>query len=243
MITLYQPDPMFGLIGISPFCMKLEAFLRLNHIEFEIKPGLPHQGPFKKIPFVDYQDQRTGDSSAIINQLIQDFRIEYHNAEYLVTGPAWQRMAEEHIYWAIVYFRWMDDEAWPSLRDAFFGSVPALIRPLIVAVSRKQVARTLDGQGFGRLPESMILDRIDEDLKVLADWLGQRPYLCGNEITHFDLSVWATLSQILNCDLKIKLTPVAEQYRELSLYLRRIDQKLAPFFDTPVVGEESALAV
>ncbi len=239
MITLYQPAPMFGLIGVSPFCMKLEAFLRLHGIEFTIKEGLPHQGPYKKIPFVEYQNRRLGDSSAIINQLLKDYQIDYSHAEHLCIGPAWQRLVEEHLYWALVYFRWMDDAAWPKLKKAFFGAVPGVIRSLVETIARRQVKSALYHQGIGRLPEPMILQRADEDLKALSDWLAVQPYICGAQLTHFDLAVWSMLSQILDCELKIQLTPVAEKYLPLRQYLDRVNSDISPV----LAAEEPALAV
>lgn len=48
MFVLYQPKPMFGLANSSPYCMKLDAFLRWQCIPFVVKEGLPFQGPYKK---------------------------------------------------------------------------------------------------------------------------------------------------------------------------------------------------
>ncbi len=39
MIKLYQFDPAFGLPNASPFCMKLETYLRMAQLPFEIEPA------------------------------------------------------------------------------------------------------------------------------------------------------------------------------------------------------------
>lgn len=36
MIKLYQFEPAFGLANASPFCMKLETYLRMADLPFEI---------------------------------------------------------------------------------------------------------------------------------------------------------------------------------------------------------------
>lgn len=48
MITLYQPEPCFGLPNVSPYCMKLEGFFRFHGIAFTKRDVLPFQGPYKK---------------------------------------------------------------------------------------------------------------------------------------------------------------------------------------------------
>ena len=193
MITLYQTKPLFGLPNSSPFCMKLEAFLRWHSIEFEIKEGLPFQGPFKKIPFVDYNDERLGDSTSIIETLLKDKSIQYEESLELDVGHAMQRVVEEHLYWAMVYFRWMDPKKWPTIREAFFGSIPFFVRPFIVRSAFKLAQQALYGHGIGRLTDDMILERARKDLCAIDLRVSKHSFICGQQMTHYDLSVWAVL--------------------------------------------------
>lgn len=227
MITLYQPEPCFGLPNVSPYCMKLEGFLRFYGIAFTQREGLPFQGPYKKIPFADLDGQRLGDSTAIIDRLLSKHGIEYDPGLDLPAGLAFQRLAEEHLYWSLVYFRWFDPDVWPRLRAALFAKVPALIRPLVVAGARKAAGRALYGQGMGRLPEAMIIERASADLAALAHRLEGRPFICGDRVTHFDFSIWAVLSQLINCELEIHLTPIARSHPALVDYLERMNLELA----------------
>lgn len=226
MITLYQTKPLFGLPNSSPFCMKLEAFLRWQSIDFEIQNGLPFQGPHKKIPFVDYKNERLGDSTEIINRLISDNSISYSEHLEVEIGLAFQRMVEEHLYWFIVYFRWMDSNTWPKVKAAFFDSVPVVIRPFVVKSAWKQAKQALHGQGIGRLTEEMILNRVKTDLTAINQRLSNNLFVSGDQMTHFDLSVWAVLSQIVSCDLLLKITPVAQQFEHLMPYLERVNKEL-----------------
>jgi len=226
MITLFQPKPMFGLPNASPYCLKLEAFLRWQDIPFTIQEGLPFQGPFNKVPFVDYNGERLGDSSLIIDRLIQDKNIRYPEGLDMSIGHAFQRLTEDHLYWAMVYFRWMDNRAWPILREAFFGQIPFPVRPFIVSKARKQARNALYGQGLGRLPESFILERARADLSALSQRLTAQPFVCGQHMTHYDCSIWAVLSQLVNCELKIQLTDVAAEFPNLKLYVERVSAQL-----------------
>ncbi|BCE03224.1 glutathione S-transferase family protein [Marinicellulosiphila megalodicopiae] len=228
MITLFQPNSLFGLPNASPFCLKLEAFMHWQSIKFTSKFAIPNQGPFQKVPFVEYKGTRIGDSSFIIDLLLKDNHIVYDQSLDLAKGHAFSRMMEEHVYWAIVYFRWMDQDVWPKLRDAFFGGIPFFVRPFIVNSAFKQAKSALKGQGMGRLSNKLILARIEQDLNALSEVLSQQDFICGDAMTHYDLSIWAILSQFMQCDLKIQLSNVTENKPELKEYLKRVNQQLQP---------------
>lgn len=221
---------MFGLPSSSPFCLKLDAFLRWQSIPFESKYALPFEGPYKKIPFIDYQGQRLGDSSLIIDQLIQDLNIAYDKNLNVGIGHSFSKLMEEHIYWVMVYFRWMDKDAWPILKEVFFETVPKLIKPVIVGLARKQAKSALYGQGIGRLPISAILQKAKLDLDALEKQLQQSAFICGDQMTHYDLSIWAVLSQFMQSNFTIKLSDLSNDRPVLIDYIQRINQQLAPFW-------------
>jgi Glutathione S-transferase N-terminal domain len=53
MIKLYQFNPAFGLPNPSPSCMKLETYLRMTGIPFEIIPNASlAKAPKGKIPYI-----------------------------------------------------------------------------------------------------------------------------------------------------------------------------------------------
>jgi len=216
MITLFQPNSLFGLPNVSPFCLKLEAFMHWQSIDFKKKLAIPNQGPFRKVPFINYKNTRIGDSSFIIDLLIKDNNISYGSHLDLSKGHAFSRMMEEHTYWAIVYFRWMDKNTWPKLKDAFFAGIPFFVHPFIVRSARNQAKSALNGQGMGRLSEDLILKRVNKDLNALNDVISQQPFICGEKMTHYDLSIWAILSQFMQCGLTIKLSDLVKDKPELA---------------------------
>jgi len=225
---------MFSLPNASPFCLKLEAILRWQKIPFVIKHALPFEGPFKKVPFVSYQGKKLGDSSHIIETLIKDNQIQYSESLDLAIGHSFQRVVEEHLYWTVVYFRWQDSQAWPTLRDAFFGAIPVFVRPFIVAKARKQATRALWGQGIGRLPTALIIARAKADLTAINERLQKHRYICGEQLTHYDLAIWAVLRQLVDCELKIQHTELAQSFSEITRYVKDITRQLAPVWqDAP----------
>ena len=43
---------------------------------------------------------------------------------------AFDKMLEEHLYWAVVHARWMDDANFAKGPATFFRAIPAPVRPL-----------------------------------------------------------------------------------------------------------------
>ena len=69
MIKLFQPPPVWGIPNMSPFCVKLETYLRMAGIKYE-KPRLDFlKAPKGKIPFVELDGKLMGDSSLVIEAL------------------------------------------------------------------------------------------------------------------------------------------------------------------------------
>ncbi|MBC7396619.1 MAG: hypothetical protein H7333_04175 [Bdellovibrionales bacterium] len=51
---------------MSPFCVKLETYLRMAKLEYKIKSGLPNKSPNGRIPYVNLDGKLIGDSGIII---------------------------------------------------------------------------------------------------------------------------------------------------------------------------------
>ena len=74
MIRLHQYPPMFGLPNPSPFCMKLETWLRMTGHPFEIVRVVdPRKGPKGKVPWIEDGGRTVADSAFIIDYIKQAY--------------------------------------------------------------------------------------------------------------------------------------------------------------------------
>lgn len=70
MIKVYQFAPAWGLPNASPFCMKLETYLRMADIPYEIVPNADvRKAPKGKMPYIKHEGKVIGDSGLIIEYL------------------------------------------------------------------------------------------------------------------------------------------------------------------------------
>lgn len=71
MIELLQFKPALGLMNLSPFCMKVEVFLRLAGLPYRCVDATPLRSPKGKLPVLRDGGAVVCDSSAIVAHLQQ----------------------------------------------------------------------------------------------------------------------------------------------------------------------------
>ncbi len=233
-LTLYQFRPMFGLPNASPFCMKLETYLRLANLRYQtVTLKSLRASPTGKAPFIDDGGQAIADSGLIIAHLEAkhghpvDGRLTLaQRAESL----ALQRMMEEHLYWVAVYMRWVDPEtraAWkPHLREMF--GLPAWLTPLIARLSARGIAKVLRSQGVGRHPPEGIWRMGIADVQAMAHWLGQRPWGFGETPTVIDACLAAFIGNILKTPWENPLTAATRKHTNLVSHTERLMARCFP---------------
>ena len=69
-IKVFQFPRMFAIPNLSPFCCKLETWLRIAGILYQtVDTGDPRKGPHGKLPFIEDGGARIADTSVIIRHL------------------------------------------------------------------------------------------------------------------------------------------------------------------------------
>jgi len=228
MIKLHQYPPMFGIPNPSPFCMKLETWLRMTGLPFEIVPVVdPRKGPKGKVPWIEDQGRTVADSAFIIEHLKAahgDPLGPGLDAEQGATSLALQRLIEEHLYWAIAHGRFLDDEVWPTTKTQFLAGFPAPLRPLVGRLVRKTIAKSLHLQGLGRHSQEDIYRIACDDLTALSAFLGAKPYFFGERPTELDATAYGFLAQVLWAPGARRVREHMEQTRNLPAFCERMKQ-------------------
>jgi len=229
MITLFQFPPLFNLLNASPYCMKVEVYLKLAKIPYQVKRlVLPLRAPRGKLPFIKDSGQSIPDSSFILEHL----KREYHDLDEGLSDTdkaqtvAWSRLCEEHLSWALYYVRWGMPDHWPRFREAAFAQVPMVIRPFIGAQVRKQVLAQIKGQGLGRLTEDEIFQRADMDIRALSVLLGEKLFLLDTQPRSLDAVVYAFLANILHDPFPSQLKVSVNKNPNLLAYCARMEELL-----------------
>ncbi len=189
-IELFQPEPALGVPNPSPACVKLEAWLRLTGIEYRVVPSPdPRKGPKKKVPWIKDGDMLIGDSMFIIDHLKATRGVDPdagESARDAAIALALTRQIEEHLYWIMVYSRWIDPVGWPIVKPLFFSILPPVIRTIVPAMLRGKLRTMLKAQGLMRHSHDEIYAIGGRDLAAISDLLGEASYFGGAEPTTVD---------------------------------------------------------
>ena len=195
-IELFMPPGRaWGMPNLSPFCTKLETYLRMAGWDYESHPADFRRAPKGKIPYVSLDGQLLGDSQLIINELerrrghAMDARL---TEQQRATGHAVQRMVDEALYFVLAYLRWSIDDAWRMYRPVVGESMPAPVR-LILPLIRRGVVKSLRSQGTGRHSAAEVNAFGIADLDALSTLIGAQDFLFGSEPSSYDASVFAAV--------------------------------------------------
>merc|ERR1711981_464031 len=170
-VYVYQFSRTSTVPTISPACLKLETWLKLNGIKFE---NINHNSKLRSkrglLPFVELNGEEICDSDYIIKQLSTKFEKEDPaanlTAEQKNVQHAMVTMVENHLQWAIMHW------SMKKVKAAGFNGYTA-----------EEVEQ------FGK-----------DDLKVLSELLGEKQFFFGDDPMHLDLVAFSQLALIINVD-------------------------------------------
>lgn len=228
MVTLFQIPGGWGEPSVSPFCMKLECYLRMAGVPFESKFGDPRKAPRGKVPWIEDDGTIIPDSQAAIEHLKRrygdplDARLA---KEEWARGHSLRRMLEEGTYFLAVHQRWADDRGWAAYKPYFLPLLPAFIGGPVIEVIRRAQVKALHAQGVGRYTEEQKLDMMVTDFEAVAVSLGDKDYLFGSEPTSFDATAYAFITAQVAFPVSTKPKAFVEENVALMAYKRRIDER------------------
>lgn len=234
-IRLHKFGDAWGLPDGSPFCLKLESFLREADIAYEVVPfdfrRSFRKAPKGKLPFIEDVDGTVvGDFTLIIARLSRRCGIDLDaglDPRQRACSHAFRRMLDEHLYWVTVYSRWMEAAGWKTVRETFFTSMPALLRPVATTFAHRQVAAALHAQGLGRHSREDIYAAGVKDVMALSALLGDDAhFFAADRPTLLDLWTYAFVAQIIVPPIPSPLQDATRTLANLVAHRERLHARL-----------------
>jgi glutathione S-transferase len=229
MIQLHQFAPSWGM-SASPFCLKLETYLRMNDIPYEVVIGDLGKAPKGKLPYITDNGKTIADSNLIIEYLKTNYGDKLDGSlspSDRAISLALGRLLDENLYWVIVYSRWADPTNWPKTKAAYFDDLPALLRLFVPNLARKGALASLAGHGMGKHSQQEVYEIGCRDVIALSDFLGDKPFFWGEQPTNLDANAYAVISNIIWAPID---SPLQDRARKLSNLVSYCDRMKARFY-------------
>jgi glutathione S-transferase len=231
-ITLYKYIPAWGHSDISPFCLKVETYLRMAGIPYQSVIADVRKAPKRKLPYVDDGGTIVCDSREIIAHFEAKLDAPLDQglaARERASSAAFRALLEEEAYFASLYFLYQVDEGWqgysPVLKQ--YGAavgVPAWISGLIFKSVRKQTLETIWSQGTGRHTRKQVEDRLCQAIESVGIQLGSGPYFFGSRPRTIDATCYGFLSLLFGTPFFSAAQQLALSMPNLSAYNTRMRQ-------------------
>ncbi len=225
MLKLITFPAAFGEPSASPFCVKAMCLLQVSGANWTPKyTSDPRKTPNGKLPILIDAGKTIADSDAIRDHLEKTFKTDFDKGltpEQRAISRAIIRMVEEHLYFALVSDRWLDDGNWAHVKKEFFVGIPALMHGFISTMIRNKTRAQVTAQGMARHSVNEQIARAAKDIDAIKTLLGDKSFLFGDAPTSADISVVPILRGIAKSPAQTGLRDLITNDQVLMAYLDR----------------------
>lgn len=232
-LTMYKFVDAWGLPDLSPFCIKLETYLRMTGVAYQTATGDSRSAPKKKLPYVRDGERTIPDSAAVIDHLKAtrgDPLDRDLSPRDRAIGEAFRAMLEEHHYFVVMYVRWCDEPGRaiyrPILRrycDAL--KIPRFLHPLVIAHAGRGLRTQAWLQGTARHSHPEIMTIGQRHWSAVSEQLGDQPFLLGDQPTSVDATVYAFLISTIDAPFETPIKQSALADPRLVAYRDRMRER------------------
>lgn len=211
-VYLYQLTRTPVLPSLSPYCLKVETWLRLAEIKYE---NVDHKMKYKskkgQLPFVEVNGEEIADSAIIIKELgkkynkdlDQDLTTEQRNVAHATIS-----MIENHFAWVVKSWRTKNPAEMLGaykldLQQITDTKWPKPVLEFIFKLKFRRAAKKVRAHGIGVHKPEEIEEFGQHDLKVLSDLLGDKQFFFGDSPTTLDVVAFSNLAQVIYMDKEV----------------------------------------
>jgi glutathione S-transferase len=223
---LFQFGPVFDM-NCSPYCLKVETYLKANGIEYEVIGDFYNLDKFsrKKFPVLQYNQEIIQDSSNIVSfvdrvtgKLVDGGLSEKDK----MISTMLTSMVESELGPIVVYFRWVSPKGWAVWSKGAFVALNPLLRLFVPNLVRGSTKKQLFASGFARFPEQELLEKAKSILKAIDTQIGKSKFVLGDKFHIVDASVYGVLANIILCPVDTPLQQLAHQFDHLVTYCKTV---------------------
>lgn len=230
-LILYTTRAGFGLPDTSPFVLKTEVQLQMAGLAYERVSAIPPQAPKGKLPYIDDHGVVVTDSTFIRAHIEHTRGLDLDaGLDTVQRAQAWaiERMLEDHLYFAMVWFRWLEPDNFAKGPAHFADAAPQDQREQLRRELQARKQADLHAQGLGRHSPDEIAALGKRSIDALAVLLGDKPWLMGEAPSAVDATAFGMLACVLTPFFDTPLRRAAEARGNLVAYVDRMMARYYP---------------
>ena len=176
----------------SPFCLKLETWLRMADIKYQNDFTMLGRSAKGKVPWITLNEEDVSDSHFCIEFLAKKYNKDLSKDLQPVEksmARALFKMTEESLFWCMIIHRFK------------YGKADAMGMPcLIFSVMANKMTKVAVQQGYGRHSKEEVYQIGMADISALENFLGSKTFLFGDKPCNEDAVVFSMISQFICVD-------------------------------------------
>ncbi|PAV84605.1 hypothetical protein WR25_26282 [Diploscapter pachys] len=187
----------------SPYCLKLETWLRIADIPYSnISNEFKHYSPKGQVPFIELNGRVFSDSNDIIDYLKKeaknpDQRLSPQDNAH---AEAIHALIENSIHWIYMYSR-NRDAKWFFGPTGFGPHARGLKGTLMKIFGKMQMSKKIKAKvmanGIGKNTPAEVMQFAKDQLRALSVLLGDKDYFFGDIPTTVDATAFGHLAQLV----------------------------------------------
>jgi glutathione S-transferase len=224
----FEETGLAGIDSFSPFCLKAIRALRAAGLPYVSRRGMgPHAfralNPAGQLPILLVDDVPIADSTRIVRKIRELVPDAFPgDAAHRGESHLWEELADTHLNGFVVAARWADGANWPTVRQAYFGGAPWLVRKLVAPRLRATVLRALHARDVWRSGEQACWDAFQATLDALDERAPEHGFWLASGFSTADVALAAQLDSLTTPLTPRQATLVSARPR-LSRWLDRVD--------------------
>ncbi|PIO74276.1 hypothetical protein TELCIR_03714 [Teladorsagia circumcincta] len=206
-VYLYQFPRSPVMPNLSPFCLKVETFLRVNDIKYEVIGSYRQRSTRGLLPFIELNGRQIADSQVIIWELQKHFKLEVSallQDKSVLNGPSFMSRSVSGLPLPAFATNWMAKRFSETIR------------------------KRVDGV-LGRLSRDELRELLRRDIRAIDDVLQDKKFLFGGKMTVTDCAVFAQLAVTYYLPYRQLITDLLDdEFPRVRHYVQRIRNHYYP---------------